>query len=102
METLSFLHHWLLLPQVWLIIGMVLMLVELTEGSQIFFLPIGLGGVLNSALLYLEREAIIPFGYMPETWYGMLMMWAVGSVLFSLLLTIRRRKKQQSVDINDY
>lgn len=102
METLSFLNHWLLLPQIWLIIGMLLVLAELMDGSQIFFLPIGLGGILNSVMLYLEREAFIPFGYVPETWYGMLIVWAVGSAVFAVLLTIRRRKKQQPTDVNDY
>lgn len=99
---MSFLDYWLLLPQVWLIIGMVLALMELIEGSQIFFLPVGLGGICNSLLLYLEREGIIPFGYAPETWYGTLIPWAVCSVAFAFLLSVRRRRKKQSADINDY
>ena len=102
METLSFLNHWLLLPQIWLIIGMLLVLAELMDGSKIFFLPVGCGGILNSAVLYLERKAIVPFGYVPETWYGMLILWAIGSLVFALLFTIRRRKQKQPVDVNDY
>ena len=102
LEILSFLNHWLLLPQVWLIIGMLLVLMELMDGSQIFFLPIGLGGILTSAALYLERKAWIPFGYIPDTWYGMLVFWAIASLVFILLLTIRRRKQKKSVDVNDY
>ncbi len=99
---LSFLNYWLLLPQVWLIIGMLLVLMELMDGSQIFFLPIGFGGLFNSAALYLERKAVIPFGYLPETWYGMLIFWAIASIAFALLITIRRRKKQMPIDVNDY
>ena len=102
MEILASLNYWLSMPQVWLIIGMVLVLMELLDGSQMFFLPIGLGSIFNSAALYLERKALIPFGYLPETWYGMLILWAIASIVFALLFTIRRRKRQAITDVNDY
>ena len=35
-------HFWMFVPQIWVIIAIIAILLELTDGSRIFFLPIGL------------------------------------------------------------
>ena len=44
-EVLSFLTLWMLNSKVWLIIGILIVCLELIDGSFIFFLPIGLSSL---------------------------------------------------------
>ena len=95
-EILSFLTLWLLNPKVWLIIGIVIVSLELIDGSFIFFLPIGLASIINSAILYIQNNQLILENEILRYWYHPFL-----SLIFSLLLqkiSDRNNKK----DINDY
>ena len=43
MAMYSLISFWIYVPLVWVIIGIIAILLELTDGSRVFFLPIGLG-----------------------------------------------------------
>lgn len=96
-------------PQILLIIALIFVLMELTDGSTIFFLPLGLGAGVMSLYIYLVNETILPPVLLSPTWYGTILLWAVFALVISLALTrVRKNKARQtsttadSRDINDY
>ena len=44
---------------IWLIIGLVLAIIELTSGTLIFFLPMGVSGLITGTLLKLQESESI-------------------------------------------
>ena len=53
------LSYWLLLPQFWIIIGLLFIGLEMLDGSLFFFLPIGIGSLLNALILYIQENYIL-------------------------------------------
>ena len=45
---------------IWLIIGLVLAILELTNGSLIFFLPTGASGMITGLVLKLQANGSLP------------------------------------------
>lgn len=94
-------------PEIWLILGLICVLLELTDGSTIFFLPLGLGAVLMALWVYLFNEAIIPSFWLSPKWYFTVLIWAVLALIISFCLqTYKRRhsanRQGEDGDINDY
>ena len=85
---------------VWLIIGLVLAILELTNGTLIVFLPTGLSGLLTGLVLKLqENETLVIF---LKDWAITLTFWAIISLLLSLALNFLVKKRMTSKDINNY
>lgn len=95
------LTYWLFLPQVWVIVSLFFIGLEVTDGSAIFFLPMGISAALIASLIFLVDNSVLPLHFLPTTWYWLLACWAVVSVMSSLgLATVRKQKKED--DINNY
>jgi len=95
------LTYWLFLPQVWVIMSLIFIGLEVTDGSAIFFLPMGISAALIASLIFLVDNSVLPLHFLPTTWYWLLACWAVVSVMSSLgLATVRKQKKEG--DINNY
>jgi|TARA_B110000305_G_scaffold28294_1_gene26422 membrane protein implicated in regulation of membrane protease activity len=98
---------WTFQPQIWVIVGLVFILLEMTDGSAIFFLPMGLSAQIVALWIYLFNESVIPLGWLPSSWYWLLVYWMILSVLTALLLS-RAKKYRRSEDplsdedINNY
>ncbi len=94
-------------PEIWLICGLIFVLLELTDGSTIFFLPLGLGAALMSVWVYLFNARIIPSFWLSPKWYFTLLIWALLALIISFALQAYRRgtsakKPEDDGDINDY
>ena len=62
MDVFMFLSYWLFLPELWVIAGIILICLEIVDGSLIFFLPLGLGSILNALILFLqENESMVDY-----------------------------------------
>jgi len=85
---------------IWLIIGLVLAIIELTSGTLIFFLPMGLSGLLTGMLLKLQESESI--SNLISDWTSALIFWAVLSLILSLMLNLLVKKKDTVKDVNDY
>ena len=85
---------------VWLIIGIVLAILELSNGSLIFFLPTGASGLLTGLVLKLQESGSISIFI--DGWSGALTFWAIISFIFAYLLHKVVQRKEISEDINDY
>ena len=94
---------WLLQFEIWIIIGIIFILLELTDGSAIFFLPLGIGSLILSLYIYLCNIELISEGLILETWYIALVVWAILSLITSILISLARKKySNETSDINDY
>ena len=58
-------HFWMFVPQIWVIIAIIAILLELTDGSRIFFLPIGVAALLVAAHLQMTFSNIISASLLP-------------------------------------
>ena len=93
-------------PEIWLIFGLILIMLELTDGSTIFFLPLGLSAGLMAGWLYLINHSVIPANWQPPVWYFTILQWILLALIITIALAslkrIRGRSGTQSSDINDY
>ena len=88
--------QWLYYYQVWLIISVVFLLLELTDGSLIVFLPIGIGASLMSLfILFFDNASVIQ-------WYLLFLIWALISAICSFILSKLWKRGVNNKDINDY
>ena len=85
---------------IWLIIGLALAIIELTSGTLIFFLPMGLSGLFTGMLLKLQESESI--SHLLSDWTSALIFWAVLSLILSLMLNLLVKKKDAVKDVNDY
>ena len=93
---LDLLNEWLFYYQIWLIIGVVFLFLELTDGSLIICLPLGIGAFLLSLFIFISNNSLI------NEWYMLLFLWAILSVIISYLLTKFWKKGLKNKDINNY
>ena len=94
---------WLLQFEIWIIIGIIFIILELTDGSAIFFLPLGIGSLILSFYMYLCNVGIIHQYIIIDTWYLALVIWAILSLITSLIISLLRKKYlNHNPDINDY
>ena len=85
---------------VWLIIGLLLAILELTNGTLIFFLPTGASGLLTGLVLKMQESGSLPI--LLDSWSGALTLCAILSFILSLGLNFIVKRKETSDDINDY
>ncbi len=85
---------------IWLMIGLLLAILELTNGTLIFFLPTGVSGLLTGLILKLQESESLPI--LVDSWSGALTLWAILSLILSLALNFIVKRKETSEDINDY
>ena len=85
---------------IWLIIGLALAILELTNGTLIFFLPMGVSGLFTGLFLKLQENNVL--SVFLDNWALTLTFWAVLSLILSLLLNFIVLKKDTSKDINQY
>ena len=78
---------WLLQFEIWIIIGIIFILLELTDGSAIFFLPLGIGSLILSLYIYLCNIELVSESLILETWYFALVVWAILSLITSILIS---------------
>ena len=95
------LTYWLYLPHTWIILSLIFIGLEVTDGSAIFFLPMGISAASIAVLIFLVDSSILSLTFLPTTWYWLLALWAVTSVASSMALAARRKRVQDS-DVNNY
>ena len=84
----------------WLIIGIVLCILELSSGNLVFFLPMGVSGILIGLILKLQESEILPI--LLSDWAWSATIWAILALGLSLILNRFMRLQDKSKDINKY
>lgn len=101
-----YLSAYFLQPHIWLIIAVLLVLLELTDGTKIFYLPMGLSAMMLALWVYLVNARLIPSSWQSPDWYMLVLQWAVLSLIWAIILPriAKRfgRKHDEADDINRY
>ena len=85
-------------PDVWLVIGTLLIIVEIFVGSLVLFLPLGIAGMFVGIIFKLQ----INFDFIIiSSWAYALVLWGIISLILSLLIQ-KYFKKENGKDINSY
>lgn len=85
-------------PDIWLVIGTVLIIVEIFIGSLVLFLPVGIAGIFVGLIFKLQ----VNFDFIIiSNWAYALVIWGIISLILSLLLQ-KYFKKEDEEDINSY
>ena len=92
---------WILLPMAWLLLGIVLCLAEMFDGS-LFLLPLGIAALLVAAWLALQKWALLPAEVELTDWKQALLAYAGLAAARVLLLRRLFRSKSDAKDVNDY
>ena len=93
---LDLLNNWLFYYQIWIIIGVIFLFLELTDGSLIICLPLGISAFLISFFVFISNNNLI------NDWYILLFLWVIFSAIISYLLTKFWKKGRKNKDINNY
>ena len=108
MGIYSVISFWMYVPLVWVIIAIIAVLLELTDGSRVFFLPIGLAALFVASHLQLVFTNIVSSSLLPEAWYWLAMEWMIVAAAISVLLVVFRTQMMpgdaasDDEDINRY
>ena len=108
MAMYSLISFWIYVPLVWVIIGIIAILLELTDGSRVFFLPIGLAAMVVAAHLQLVFTNFVSPALLPDSWYWLAMEWMIVAAAISVMLVMLRKQMMPShatsddEDINSY
>ena len=96
-------EQWSLFYQTWVMLGIAFILLELIDGSNIFFLPLGIGSLLVSIFLYLSIHDFVAESLILDSWYEVLVLWVVLSLVVSIFIAkFWKKKSDPNNDINNY
>ena len=101
MEILQ-LGYWFYFAQVWVAIGLFFIILEITDGSAIFFLPMGLAGFILGLILFLVENDFLQASLVPDEWYWIVASWIILSVIIAFIISLVRKKPKEDSDINQY
>ena len=98
-ESLSgALSVWLLTPLFWVVIAVLFLGLEMINRRLVLFLPVAVASLVIAAMVQPMPADWPQLGFMPQSWPGILALWALMSLLGSTLcMMIRRRVMPQTV-----
>lgn len=93
-----------LMPIAWMVAGALLLLLELLDGSFVFFLPSGFGAWLTALMLKLQGMGLFFATHPVDAWDEAVLAFALCSALaFAVIrLVVRRKGAGAGPDINQY
>ena len=91
-------------PTLWSILGLILIVLELTDGSKIFFLPFGLASVANGVLIFFQNNGSFNELIILKYWHSPLISLGLLAIGFAIILRLfsSRKKEDGNSDINEY
>ena len=91
-------NYWLLLPEVWLIAGILLVIVEIVVGTAYFLLALGIACLILSGIVF--SQEVFVFNFLTD-WMDVSISYGVLSIL-SIFVMKAVVKKGKADDINEY
>ena len=93
---ISFLEN----PDIWLISGIVLMIVEVFFGSLVIFLPVGMASLIVGLIYKFQNNFELNI---IENWAYALVLWGIISIIISYLIQrYFKNNEDGKKDINSY
>ncbi|WP_420548609.1 NfeD family protein [Curvivirga sp.] len=91
-------------PEIWLILGILLVMADIFLGYDFFVLPVGAAALIVSAVVYAQKNRW--FGeetVLLDDWHEVGFFFAILSVISVILIRfIWQKNKKEQADINDY
>lgn len=103
MGVLDSLERWVFLPEIWVIVAIVFIGIDIVFGLDFFVLSIGVAAMIVAGLLFAQDEAWLGHMLLFETWDDVGIWFAglsIGSIALIRLALQRRRSDRP--DINEY
>ena len=97
------LNYWSYVTEVWIILGLILIIGDVFLGFNFFVLPIGIAALIMSALVYVDNNEVFgPIVLFSDWkvvifWFALLSMVSVG-----LLKYFFQRNQKDEPDVNNY
>jgi membrane protein implicated in regulation of membrane protease activity len=89
--------------EIWLIVGLVLVLADIFLGFGLFVLPIGVAALIVAGMVTLQQNGVLGETTLYSNWRGVVYWFAGLSVSSVLLLRLVFQKpRQDKPDINEY
>ena len=92
-------NYWLLLPEVWLIAGIVLIVAELLLGSGYFLLALCVAALIFSGLVRLQEKGLIS---LLADWMDIAVVYGLLTLVSIFILKFFVQDKTKNEDINKY
>lgn len=103
MDVYTEFSYWVFKPELWIILGIILIALDILFGYDFFVLPVGVSALILSGIIYATVNVwfgeFVPF----ETWKGVLIWFSVLSIIsVGIIRFFFQRSKKQQPDINRY
>ena len=102
MEVYLWLSYWLFQPELWVILGIVLIIVDILVGFGMIILPFGVAALLLAALLYGQSELLFGETDLFPSWRAVLIWYAGLSIISVGLIRVVFQRSRNKTDINKY
>lgn len=87
-------------PDIWLISGIILMIIEVFFGSLVIFLPVGMASLIVGLIYKFQNNFELNI---IENWAYALVLWGIISIIISYLIQRYFKNNQDgNKDINSY
>ncbi len=97
---MNILAEWLSNPQIWIIAGILLIVVEVLVGGM-FALPVGVSALGMAVLMYADEQSLLGESRLLTDWEDILIAFAVLTVVSVGVLRLLFQRKDEG-DINKY
>ena len=97
---MNILAEWLSNPQIWIIAGILLIVVEVLVGGM-FALPVGVSALSMAVLMYADEQTLLGESRLLTDWEDILIAFAVLTVVSVGVLRLLFQRKDEG-DINKY
>ena len=92
-------NYWLLQPQIWLILGIILIIAEVLIGAAYFLLALGVACLLFALTMFLQEMGLF---LLIEDWIDVSFSYGVLALASVATLKLFVEKGAKSDDINKY
>lgn len=97
------LSYWLFQPELWIIFGIVLVIVDIMVGFGLIILPLGVAALLVGVLLYGSSQQLFGDMNLFPSWRIVLIWFAALSIVaLGLIRLVFQPPKADGDDINKY
>ena len=103
MEDYLSLTYWLFQPELWIVLGIILIIVDIMVGFGLIVLPVGVAALLVRVILYGNSEQLYGDTNLFSSWRTILIWFAALSIVaLGLIRLVFQRPKADGDDINKY
>ena len=85
-------------PDIWLIVSVILIIMEIFIGSLVFFLPLAISSLMVGLVLKIQENTDISI---ISEWSYSLLLWGIISIVISFIIQ-KYFKTENKDDVNNY